>query len=224
MNKLVLIVAGGSGVRMKSEIPKQFLLIHNQPVLMHCINRFYEFDNNPEIRVVLPQLQIDSWKTLCKKYNFTLPHTIYPGGDTRFQSVKNGLVNIPDKTLVAIHDGVRPLVSHGTLERCFNEAEKNGAVVPVIGLNDSIRKMSGEYSTAEDRFLYRLVQTPQVFTSEILRKAYASEYKEMFTDDASVVEAAGFKVFLARGNSENIKITSPNDIFLAEALLNANTI
>ncbi|MBN1951187.1 MAG: 2-C-methyl-D-erythritol 4-phosphate cytidylyltransferase [Bacteroidales bacterium] len=219
MNRLALIVAGGSGQRMMTEIPKQFLLLRELPVLMHTLNVFHSFDPKMKLRLVLPEAQIANWESLCERYNFRLRPEIIPGGETRFHSVLNGLEGIPDGIVVAIHDGVRPLVSHQTLARCFEEAERSGAVVPVSEIRESVRKLEGEVTLAVNRSEYLLVQTPAAFHSEIIRKAYRLEYRESFTDDASVVEAAGYKITITRGNPENIKITSPMDLKIAEALM-----
>jgi 2-C-methyl-D-erythritol 4-phosphate cytidylyltransferase len=219
MDKIVVIVAGGSGSRMGSELPKQFIKVHGLPVLMHTILAFHRYDSSMEIRVVLPEGELERWKSLCVEYNFKIPHNLFTGGKKRFYSVRNGLSNIREKKLVAVHDGVRPLVSRDTITRCFEAAEKKGAVVPVIPLRESLRKLQAKNSVAENRDYYRLVQTPGVFHSDILLKAYDTEYREFFTDDASVVEAAGYKIHLTEGNPENIKLTSPADILMAESLM-----
>lgn len=218
-NKSVIVVAGGKGLRMNTDVPKQFLELAGKPVLMHTLERFYHFDNEIEITLVLPAEQIEYWKDLCEKYLFYLPHTVVSGGNARFFSVKNGLENI-DTEFVAVHDGVRPLVSFETLERCFSAAEKSDAVVPVVDLVDSIRLVQNEEnSQPADRTKYKLVQTPQVFRTEILKKSYLLPYSEYFTDDASVLEAAGYRVKLVEGNRENIKITTAVDLKIAEMLL-----
>jgi 2-C-methyl-D-erythritol 4-phosphate cytidylyltransferase len=219
MKKITLIVAAGTGIRMGSSVPKQFLPVNGLPVLMHTIRIFHFYDPSMEIRLVLQESEIANWEKLCAEHQFDINISVYKGGDTRFQSVKNGLSGIPDQWLVAVHDGVRPLVSRETIRRCFENAEQLGAVIPVTGVKESVRLINGEDSVAADRSLYRLVQTPGVFHSGILKEAYNLEYNESFTDDATVIEAAGYKIFLTEGNEENIKITSPVDLLIAEALL-----
>jgi 2-C-methyl-D-erythritol 4-phosphate cytidylyltransferase len=224
MKKIAIIVAGGTGIRMRSEIPKQFILLDNLPILMRTIQVFHSYDSGMEIRVVLPGEESGTWDELCKEYNFTRKHTIISGGETRFQSVLNGLANITNPALIAIHDGVRPLVSKRTIEDCFRIAEENGTAVPVLPLKESVREVQGEDSVSRNRGIYRLVQTPQIFQSEILLDAYDTEYQESFTDDASVVEHAGYKIYLSNGNEENIKITSPMDLRIAEILLETGSL
>jgi 2-C-methyl-D-erythritol 4-phosphate cytidylyltransferase len=219
MQKTVLIVAGGSGTRMNSSVPKQFLEINRLPILMHTINCFYNYDEHIAIRLVIPQHHIDFWKALCIKYSFNLPLELFIGGITRFHSVKNGLQGISADGLIAIHDGVRPLVDSETINRCFKAAEEYGAAVPVVDVHETIRKINGDYSTTVDRTHYRLVQTPQVFDAQVLTDAYKQSFDESFTDDASVVESTGKLVMLVDGNRENIKITTPADLLIAEALM-----
>ena len=217
--KTAIIVAGGKGERMNAEIPKQFLEIHGKPILMHTLEVFRRYDASMELILVLPSVQIEFWKELCKKHAFDIPHQIVSGGQTRFQSVKNGLKATRSNLLIAVHDGVRPLVSIDTIERCFDEAEKSGAAIPVIDLVESIRQISENESSSVDRSAYKLVQTPQVFESELLKKAYEQEFTPLFTDDASVVEALGTKIQLVDGNRENIKITTEFDLRIAESLI-----
>lgn len=215
----VIIVAGGIGNRMNSEIPKQFLLLRNMPILCHSIKRFYDFDNTISIIVVLPENQFGSWSELCKVHNFTIPHQLVKGGQTRFESVKNGLALIPDDDLIAIHDGVRPLVSLSVIKDCFDIAKESGAAIPVISINESLRSLTNDGSKIINRKEILIVQTPQVFHSTELKKAYQQEFKESFTDDASVYESDGGSVALVEGNRENIKITQAQDLKIAEALL-----
>ncbi len=220
MKKQVIIVAGGKGQRMKADFPKQFLVISGKPVLMHTIEKFYTFSKEIGVVVVLPGPYIKFWQSLCKKYNFKPPHKVVKGGKTRFDSVKNGLKLISEDYVVAVHDGVRPLVSNNTLERAFSGAEKNGNAIPVIPVNDSLRKIKQDNkSKPVKREKYFLVQTPQCFKSEILLKAYNQKYRKHFTDDASVVEAIGEEIHLVKGNVENIKLTRPFDLKVAEAIL-----
>ena len=214
-----IIVAGGTGSRMQTDVPKQFLELCGKPVLMHSIMAFADACEDIRIIVVLPSLQIKYWQELCLHHGFMLPHVIAEGGSTRFHSVKNGLALLPEEGLVAIHDGVRPLVSRQTINGCFCEAASYGCAVPVAPVNDSVREVSGQSSRMLDRSTLRLIQTPQVFDIALLKKAYEQEYTPTFTDDASVFEKAGHAIHLTEGNVENIKITTPNDLLVAEALM-----
>ncbi|MDD3319904.1 MAG: 2-C-methyl-D-erythritol 4-phosphate cytidylyltransferase [Paludibacter sp.] len=216
MIKTAIIVAGGKGERMQSEIPKQFIEIQGKPILMHTLEAFYKYDVHLQILLVLPASQIEFWNQLCKKHAFGIEHKIVEGGKYRFNSVKNGLDSVEVPSIIAVHDGVRPLVNNETIARCFTAAETYGAAIPVVDLVDSIRQIDGEESRSVDRTAYKLVQTPQVFRSDILKKAYEQEFSILFTDDASVVEAAGTKVCLVEGNRENIKITTEIDLKMAE--------
>ncbi len=217
MNKYIIIVAGGSGSRMQSKIPKQFLLLADKPILMHTINVFKNFDKKCKIVLVLPENNLQYWEKLCAEYHFETAHEIVKGGKTRFHSVLNGLNAIEEDALVAVHDGVRPLVSISTIRECFTTAEEKGNAIPVILLNDSIRKINITESHAVERKNYRLVQTPQCFKTELLKKAYTQKYSDHFTDDASVVEGLGVKINLVQGNLENIKITTETDLKIAHA-------
>jgi 2-C-methyl-D-erythritol 4-phosphate cytidylyltransferase len=219
MKKFVLIVAGGSGNRMGTEIPKQFLEICGKPILMHTIQVFYDFDPESKLIVVLPETQQEYWTGLCLKHSFTLTHSIVSGGLNRFNSVKNGLKLIDGDGIVFIHDGVRPLVNRQTIERCFNMAQKNGNAVPVLSVNESLRKHKGNQSVSVDRTLYLSVQTPQTFRSDQILKAFEQDFDQAFTDDASVAEKAGFPIFMVEGNRENIKITTQEDLIIAEAFM-----
>lgn len=212
-----IIVAGGSGSRMQAGVPKQFMELCGRPILMHSIARFA--DEGIRIVVVLPSPQIGYWKELCDRYDFTWPHNMIDGGATRFHSVKNGLSMLPGEGLVAVHDGVRPLVSRQTVTCCFREAAGYGCAVPAVPVVDSVREVSGLTSRMLDRSALRLIQTPQVFDIALLKKAYEQEYTPAFTDDASVFEKAGHAIHLTEGNVENIKITVPNDLMMAEALM-----
>lgn len=222
MHKYVIIVAGGKGLRMGGEVPKQFLPVGGRPVLMRTLEVFHAYDPQVHLTLVLPASQQEYWKQLCQEYAFTLPYTLAEGGDTRFHSVKNGLAAIPadeKEALVAVHDGVRPFVSGEVIARCYEKAAETGAVVPVTDVVETVRHLTGEESSVTvDRNAYKLVQTPQVFSLSLLRKAYAQPYVPAFTDDASVVEALGHPVTLVQGNRENIKITTPFDLVVAEAL------
>jgi len=219
--KIAIIVAGGKGTRMQADIPKQFIEIHGKPVLMHTLEAFHRYDDSIQLILVLPASQLNAWKKLCLKHAFLLPHQIVSGGETRYNSVLNGLSQIKTPALIAVHDGVRPFVSNGTIKRCFDEAEKHGSAIPVIDIVDSIRQIKKTGSQSVDRSNYKLVQTPQVFDSEILKKAYEQDFSALFTDDASVVEALGLKITLVEGNRENIKITTAFDLVLAETVLSS---
>jgi 2-C-methyl-D-erythritol 4-phosphate cytidylyltransferase len=221
MKLYALIVAGGSGKRMGAELPKQYLEIAGRPVLMHTIERFRSFSDSIEIIAVLPENQLRFWSDLQKKYSFNIPHTVVKGGRTRFFSVRNGLKFVDDPGLVAIHDGVRPFVSIDTIRKCFETAEKLGNAIPVIPPADTLRMISDQGSTPVNRLLIRQVQTPQVFHSTLIKKAYEQDYLPEFTDDATVLEKTGIKINLVDGNRENIKITTPEDLKISEALLPA---
>ncbi|NEW82357.1 MAG: 2-C-methyl-D-erythritol 4-phosphate cytidylyltransferase [Mariniphaga sp.] len=219
MSNSCIIVAGGNGSRMGTELPKQFLLIEGIPVLMHTIRNFYDFDSSLQLILVLPEIEIINWNDLCRKYDFAISHQVIAGGDTRFQSVKNGLSLALDCNLIAVHDGVRPLVSHETLARCFKGAAENGTAIPVLPANESLREGTMSESAPVDRSRFYLVQTPQVFKASILQGSYKQAYISEFTDDASVVEHTGTSVHLVLGNRENIKITFPEDLMIAALFL-----
>lgn len=220
MNKSVVIVAGGKGLRFGSNLPKQFLPMNQKPVLMHTIDAFYNCDDSFNIVVVIPENHFLFWSELCNKYNFKTPHKLVKGGSTRWESVKNGLNAIEDNCIVGIHDGVRPLISTGLIAKLYSSAEVFGAVIPAIKVTDSLRVLdnNNNKSLAVDRELYRAVQTPQVFKSNILKEAYSLPYEECFTDDASVVERYGVEVTMVEGEDRNIKITSSKDLAIAELL------
>mgnify|MGYP000854838678 FL=1 len=219
MDNYVIIVAGGSGKRMGADIPKQFLELAGLPVLMHTISRFARYDSSLRIIVVLPPDHLELWNDLLKKHSYKVPHHVALGGPARFFSVRNGLTDVPDECIVAIHDGVRPLVSKDTIGRCFETAMNYGNAVPVISPADSIRMVTGVNSVAVDRRQIKQIQTPQVFRAGLIKKAYLQEYSEAFTDDATVLEVTGVPIVLVDGNRENIKITTPEDLLLAETLL-----
>ena len=219
MTHTVLIVAGGKGLRMGSDLPKQFLPIGGKPVLMHTIEAFHHFDRTMKIILVLPQEQQTYWQELCAKHSFVIEHTVVDGGETRFHSVKNGLACV-NSGLVGVHDGVRPFVSPEVIKRCYELAAIKKAVIPVIDVVETVRHITETGSETVSRNDYKLVQTPPVFDAELLKQAYAQEYTPFFTDDASVVEAMGVSVCLAEGNRENIKITTPFDLKISSALVN----
>jgi 2-C-methyl-D-erythritol 4-phosphate cytidylyltransferase len=216
----VIIVAGGIGLRMGSAVPKQFLLIAGKPVLMHTIEKFIAFDNSLEIIVTLPEKQKENWKKLCIEHNFNFNHKVVSGGITRFHSVRNALAEISNSSkLIAVHDGVRPLIDLKTIQNCFELAEQKGCAIPFIPISESIRRISENSSEIVDRSGICAIQTPQVFSNEILKQSYLQTYNANFTDDASVVEKAGFQLSFTEGNRENIKITFPQDVAFAEKFL-----
>lgn len=216
----VIIVAGGKGLRMGGSIPKQFREIGGLPVLMRTIACFHTFDPAMRIILVLPDNQTDYWTTLCRQYDFSIPYCRASGGDTRFQSVRNGLDLAADGGLTGVHDGVRPFVSQDTIRACYAAAAETGTAVPVLSPVESLRRLEADgNSEAVERASYRMVQTPQVFRTDWLKESYNRPYLSFYTDDASVVEAAGHRITLVEGNRENIKLTTPFDLKVAEALL-----
>lgn len=228
MHKYVIIVAGGKGLRMGGELPKQFIPIEGRPVLMRTLDTFHACDSTIEIILVLPRDHQPYWRQLCRDYGFSVPHRIADGGATRFHSVQNGLAlaDAPD-ALVAVHDGVRPFVAHEVIRTCYEAAASHGAAVPVVPVVETVRQLVETESTVHSesvtvpRDAYRLVQTPQTFCAPLLRRAYGQPYRDAFTDDASVVEALGESVHLVEGNRENIKLTTPFDLVVASALVKA---
>ena len=216
----ILIVAGGRGTRMGGPQPKQFLELAGRPVLMHTLEAFDRWDASARLIVVLPEDQIDTWKRLCEAYVFGRIHRVVAGGETRFHSVRNGLGAVASNGLIAVHDGVRPLVAPSVIAACFAAAADGGAAVPVVPVVESVREVDADGgSRPVDRTRFRVVQTPQVFRADVLRAAYCLPYDPRFTDDASVVEASGVAVRLVPGNRENIKLTTPMDLLLAEQLM-----
>jgi 2-C-methyl-D-erythritol 4-phosphate cytidylyltransferase len=222
MERYAILVAGGKGLRMGGDIPKQFLPIGGKPVLMHTIEVFRQAYPDIHIVLVLPAPQQDYWLKLCRDYDFAVPVQIADGGETRFHSVSNGLKLIPDDAvgLVGVHDGVRPFVAIETIRRCYEEAMDKGAVVPVISVVETLRQLRKDgASVTVPRDEYKLVQTPQTFRISLLKEAYQQSFVPSFTDDSSVVEALGKPVYLVEGNRENIKITTPADIRFVNGLL-----
>ncbi|GAL82861.1 2-C-methyl-D-erythritol 4-phosphate cytidylyltransferase [Sporocytophaga myxococcoides] len=218
--KYAIIVAGGSGTRMNSEVPKQFILLNGLPILMHTVKNFFFYDSKITIILVLPSSQISAWNHLCQEHHFNFPLEIVHGGNTRFQSVKNGLAHIKEERgLVAIHDGVRPLIRKNIIQNAFKSAEIYGSGIVAVNSKDSLRVLKGNESEAVDRSLYKCIQTPQCFDLNLLKKAFDTEELPTFTDDATVFEHAGHKISLVEGGYENIKITTPEDLIIAEALL-----
>ena len=224
-----IIVAGGKGLRMGADLPKQFLPIGGRPVLMHTLEAFVRAIHDIRLILVLPRDQQDFWRDLCCQHAFVLPHTIVDGGETRFHSVKNGLqalstaAGAEDEAIVGVHDGVRPFVSIDVIRSCYEAAHEHAAVVPVVPVVETVRQLSSPFMDGEsvtiDRSRLRLVQTPQVFSLSLLLHAYEQPYCDAFTDDASVVEALGHSITLVEGNRENIKITTPFDLTIAAALI-----
>lgn len=217
MRKYVVIVGGGKGERMKAQIPKQFLLLYDKPLIVHTIEAFKKYDPYLSFVIVLPQLDLEYWKQELFKYIQNKNIEITAGGDERFYSVNNGLACIKEEdAIVAIHDSVRPLVSLKTIDQCFKVADENGSAVPVIEVNESVRMINNGESETIDRYRLRLIQTPQVFHAGKLKEAYNKGYSSRFTDDAGVFECAGNKIYLVEGNRENIKITTPEDMEVAK--------
>lgn len=218
MSDYVIIVAGGKGLRMGSDIPKQFLPVGGLPVLMRTLKRFRDYAADLQIILVLPESQQDYWRQLCRDYSFDVDYLLANGGETRFHSVQNGLALIPDHAqgVVGVHDGVRPFPSVEVISRCYETARTAGAAIPVIPVVETLRHVSEGTKPRAD---YRLVQTPQVFDIRLLKAANRQPYSPDFTDDASVVESYGHAIALVEGNRENIKLTTPYDLRVAEILI-----
>jgi 2-C-methyl-D-erythritol 4-phosphate cytidylyltransferase len=209
---------------MNSNIPKQFLVFAQLPVILHSIYSFIKFDPTLQLVIALPENYFSYWQDLCEKYSFTYAHSLTKGGDTRFQTVKNALTQIPDDRIIAIHDAVRPLVSHDTIERGYRDAVTFGNAIPVIPVNESVRWSEGKKNQAVDREHLRIVQTPQVFEASLIKRAYNRISNDSFTDDASILESMGETIHLFEGNRENIKITHADDLVIAQALMKKNMI
>jgi 2-C-methyl-D-erythritol 4-phosphate cytidylyltransferase len=219
-----LIVAGGKGTRIKTKLPKQFLELKGKPILLHTIEAFYRYSEQIIIILVLPEDDFEIWDAICKKFNFNKPIILQKGGETRFQSVKNGLNKIEGPGLVAIHDGVRPLVSEDIIGASFHLAAVHQSAVAAVRLKDSIRMTDQDNTKAVDRSRFRLIQTPQTFDIDLIKKAYEMKEDASLTDDASVAERSGHVISLFEGSYENIKITTPEDLIVAEALLNSKSV
>ena len=225
----VIIVAGGKGLRMGSDIPKQFLPICGKPVLMRTLERFREYDADLQIILVLPEAQQAYWHQLCEEYHFDVAYTLANGGQTRFHSVQNGLAKVPDDAegVVGVHDGVRPFPSIEVIRNCYETARTAKAVIPVIPVVETVRHLTKDTAPGEveadsvtvPRDEYRLVQTPQTVDIQLLKAANRQPYNDGFTDDASIVESYGHQITLVEGNRENIKITTPYDLKIAEVLI-----
>ena len=217
MERYALIVAGGSGTRMGAEIPKQFLLLAGKPILMHTISVFHQL--KCELIVVLPEYQLEYWNKLCSTHHFDISHKVVAGGSTRFHSVLNGLAIIPEDALVAIHDGVRPCVTTKVITETFEVAAMMGNAIVAVRPKDSIRVVEEENNHSVNRDYYRFVQTPQTFKSTLIKRAYAASMHANFTDDAGVLEDAGYAIHLVEGDYRNIKVTTPEDLVVAELFL-----
>lgn len=219
MKYYAIIVAGGSGSRMKSSLPKQFLILEDKPILAHTLQAFADLKPNLEIILVLPSDHIDTWKGLAKQYHVNFEHTIIPGGNTRFQSVKNGLENIHSDGLVAIHDGARPLVTSEVISSTFERASTTGSGIAAVDVKDSLRIITAEGNKTVDRSQYKAVQTPQTFDVKLIKEAFKKAQITSFTDDASVFESNGQRIYLTTGSYENIKVTTPEDLLLAAEII-----
>jgi len=216
MQKVALIVAGGKGERMNADIPKQFLLLNGTPILMHTLKQFSHFE---KIVLVLPYSQFEYWRELCSTYNFTQKHILVAGGTSRFYSVKNGLEKIDENSVIAIHDGVRPLISTKLIDSLITKTKNGVGIIPIVPLKDSIRKVEGENSTHLDRSNLYKVQTPQCFLIKDIKEAYTQEFSDTFTDDASVFEAKGGRITTLLGEEKNLKITTREDLTIANEFM-----
>jgi 2-C-methyl-D-erythritol 4-phosphate cytidylyltransferase len=219
VKRAVIIVAGGKGIRMGGELPKQFIPLHGKPVLMHTLEVFHRWDSTARIVLVLPDVYQSYWEMLCRELNCIIPHRIVHGGETRYHSTQNALSEVADCDLIGVHDGVRPFVSAAVIESCFKTAEEKGAVIPVVQHVDSLRVKVGDQSRAVDRSNYFIVQTPQVFRKDWLFEAYKQPWQPHFTEEASLVEASGKSIHLIEGNTENIKITTQVDLLYAKLIM-----
>lgn len=219
MKTYVVILGGGVGQRMGSTIPKQFIPLLGKPIIMHTIQNFRDFDPKIEVIVALPEAHITLWKDLCNEFKFGIEHQIVRGGKERFYSVRNALERIPDDSIVLIHDGVRPLVSHEAIDRVRQRAIEKGNAIPYVDMNESLRKLKADSNKAVKREFYKVVQTPQAFQSSTIKAAYKNRFRKSFTDDASVLEASGVEIEMVYGNLKNIKITRPIDLAIAESLI-----
>ncbi len=219
MKKYAIIVAGGTGTRMKDEVPKQFILLNGKPVILYSIEAFYLYDPSVQIVLVIHPDYLSLWKQFIREFNITIPFEVVEGGKTRFDSVKNGLKFIEDDGFVAVHDAARPVINGYFLKNLFSAASSYGSAIPVVPVTDTIRIIDGETSHQQDRTFLRAIQTPQVFKVSELQRAYMQPYEPNFTDDGSVMESAGFPVHLAEGRRGNIKITHVEDLALAEVLI-----
>lgn len=218
MKGSVIITAGGIGKRMGTDLPKQFLEIQGKPILLHCLEKFHSFDSTLEIIITLPADWMSYWTELLKTFHCEIPHRVSTGGQERFHSIQMALSQCTGD-FIMVHDGVRPLVSHETIQRCIEGLAHSESVIPVLAVKDSLRALTTTGSEMVDRNAYKLVHTPQCFKAELLKKAYQTSFQEGMTDDASVVGLIGPEPFLVKSNEENIKITTSSDLAIAAALL-----
>ncbi len=219
LTEYAIIVAAGSGSRFKGSVPKQFLLLNNKPVLFYSINAFKNYSKNVDIIIVLPKNYIEYWQEFCSKYNSLKELTITEGGRNRFESVKKGLHFIKQESVIAVHDGVRPLINHKLIKRCYDAAKKHGSGIPVITPTDSLRKLKENNSEMVNRSDYKLIQTPQCFLSDIIIPAYKQPYNKKFTDDSAVIQQNGHDIKLVEGDPNNIKITTQMDMEIARVII-----
>lgn len=220
MEQYVIITAGGSGKRMKTEFPKQFIPVAGKPLLLHTMEVFRSYNPRMQIILVLPEEHIALWKDLCIEFDIQIEHQIVRGGEHRFHSVQNGISHVPPHCLVLIHDGVRPLVHHDTLDRVIGTALEKGNAVPCVTPAQSVRQIDGQgLSRPVNRDNLRMIQTPQAFFSDLIKQAYNQEFSPEFTDDATVLESIGETIHLVQGNYSNIKVTHPGDLKIVEAML-----
>jgi 2-C-methyl-D-erythritol 4-phosphate cytidylyltransferase len=224
LKEYAIIVAGGKGTRIKSSVPKQYLELQGLPILMHTLNAFYSYSREITVILVLPKDDIARWTELCERYKFEKPYVLQHGGETRFQSVRNGLQKISGDGLVAIHDGVRPLISSDIIGASFRLAAVHQSAVASVRLKESLRMTDQDKTKAVDRSKFRLIQTPQTFVVSLIRNAYEIREEESLTDDASVAELAGHSISLFEGSYDNIKITTSEDLIIAEALMRSRSI
>ncbi len=220
MKEAVIIVAGGIGSRMKNSMPKQFMELNGIPIIIHTLNQFYAYNPNINVCIVVHEDYMIHWSVLHSEYFPQKEILSCSGGKTRFHSVQNGLALLPDEGIIGVHDAARPLVSRKVISNCFKAAAIMKAVIPVIPIHESLRKVFKDSSVHVDRSEFKIVQTPQCFSADLLKEAYNQEYSSVFTDDASVVENCGNKIHLEEGNRENLKITEPSDLRIAEWILN----
>jgi 2-C-methyl-D-erythritol 4-phosphate cytidylyltransferase len=218
----VIVVAGGQGTRMNSDTPKQFMLLGGRPLLLHTLQKFIDYDKHIELILVLSTDLKEQWKHLCNTFKFTFPYKLVSGGKTRFHSVKNGLEYISEGRLVGIHDAARPFVSTEVIARTFSKAQEVGNAVPSIAVGDSVRIIQDSSNRPIDRNKLQIIQTPQVFRSELIKEAYENANSTDFTDDAGVLENAGHAIHLVQGTAENFKITTPFDLEMAQVYLERN--
>ncbi|MCB0793919.1 MAG: 2-C-methyl-D-erythritol 4-phosphate cytidylyltransferase [Flavobacteriales bacterium] len=219
MERAAIIVAGGTGTRFGGAVPKQFMLLQGKPILWHALMAFHAADRDMRIVLVLPEQHLDIWRTMCIGHGITVEHEVVAGGSERYHSVRAGVFSLSGKPIIAVHDGVRPLVSKDLIERCFAEAAAHGSAIPVVPVTSSFRLVENGNSRAIDRSALRVVQTPQCFQADVLREAFEQRFDPRFTDEASLVEGTGRQVHLVEGEITNIKVTRPMDLRLLEGLM-----